>query len=47
MNPLRVRAAPAIVRRRMRGWFERLTWPVDELEDLLLAVSEAVSAGYR
>ncbi len=35
--------APSIVRRLFRGWLGELDWPSEETDDLLLAVSEAVS----
>jgi anti-sigma regulatory factor (Ser/Thr protein kinase) len=35
--------APSIVRRTFRDWLCELEWPEEEAEDLLLAVSEAVS----
>lgn len=35
--------APSIVRRMFRDWFRELEWPGDDADDLLLAVSEAVS----
>lgn len=36
-------AAPAAVRRLFRSWLVGLRWPTEEADDLLLAVSEAVS----
>lgn len=35
--------APSAVRRRFRRWLDALAWPEVDTEDLLLAVSEAVS----
>ncbi|HEY0577869.1 MAG TPA: ATP-binding protein [Pseudonocardia sp.] len=35
--------APSIVRRRVRRWLIELGWPEVDADDLLLAVSEAVS----
>jgi serine/threonine-protein kinase RsbW len=35
--------APGLIRGRLRGWLGRLNWPTEESQDLLLAVSEAVS----
>jgi len=35
--------APSIVRRRFRRWLLELCWPELDADDLLLAVSEAVS----
>ena len=35
--------APSEVRRLLRQWLAGLSWPADETDDLLLAVSEAVS----
>lgn len=35
--------APTLIRGRLRGWLSRLNWPTEESQDLLLAVSEAVS----
>jgi serine/threonine-protein kinase RsbW len=35
--------APSLVRRRLRQWLEKLGWPRDEQDDLVLAVNEAVS----
>lgn len=34
---------PSVVRGRLRGWLAGLGWPVEEAEDVVLAVSEAVS----
>lgn len=36
-------AAPSAVRRLFRTWLGELSWPVEDADDLLLAVSEAVS----
>ncbi|MDT7641054.1 MAG: hypothetical protein QOC83_5342 [Pseudonocardiales bacterium] len=35
--------APSLVRRHFRGWLAALGWPPADTDDLLLAVSEAVS----
>lgn len=35
--------APSTVRRHLRRWLASLDWPPEEADDLLLAVSEAVS----
>ncbi|HEY2207511.1 MAG TPA: ATP-binding protein [Pseudonocardia sp.] len=35
--------APSLIRRRLRSWLTWQEWPTEEIEDLLLAVSEAVS----
>lgn len=37
------RSAPMLTRRRLQGWLAALGWPAEEAEDLVLAVSEAVS----
>jgi len=34
---------PSVVRERLRGWLAELNWPVEAAEDIVLAVSEAVS----
>ncbi|HET9255755.1 MAG TPA: ATP-binding protein [Pseudonocardiaceae bacterium] len=36
-------AAPSIVRRRLRRWLSGVAWPSGEAEDLVYAVSEAVT----
>jgi anti-sigma regulatory factor (Ser/Thr protein kinase) len=36
-------AAPAAVRQLFRAWLGELSWPMEDADDLLLAVSEAVS----
>jgi anti-sigma regulatory factor (Ser/Thr protein kinase) len=35
--------APSLVRRFFRAWLDELRWPAQDSEDLVLAVSEAVS----
>jgi serine/threonine-protein kinase RsbW len=35
--------APSVARHRLRRWLAGLAWPAVELEDIVLAVSEAVS----
>ena len=35
--------APSAARRLLRDWLRGLDWPVDDVDDLLLAASEAVS----
>lgn len=37
------RATPGIVRQRVRRWLELLAWPADQVDDIELAVNEAVS----
>lgn len=34
---------PSVVRERLLAWLADLTWPAEEAEDVVLAVSEAVS----
>jgi len=34
---------PSVVRQRLREWLAAWSWPVDQLDDIVLAVSEAVS----
>jgi serine/threonine-protein kinase RsbW len=33
----------SVVRQRVRTWLARLHWPTDEIDDIVLAVNEAVS----
>jgi serine/threonine-protein kinase RsbW len=33
----------SVVRQRVRTWLGRLHWPLDEIDDIVLAVNEAVS----
>ncbi|MBC8091620.1 MAG: ATP-binding protein, partial [Pseudonocardia sp.] len=40
---LAVPAAASIVRERLRHWLDGLGWPEPELDDVVLAVHEAVS----
>jgi anti-sigma regulatory factor (Ser/Thr protein kinase) len=35
--------APSVLRRDCRRWLERLGWPEEEIQDLVLAVNEAVA----
>jgi serine/threonine-protein kinase RsbW len=35
--------APSVARRQLQQWLDELQWPSEESEDLILAVSEAVS----
>ncbi|MFI5593165.1 ATP-binding protein [Amycolatopsis sp. NPDC051758] len=35
--------SPSVARSRLRDWLEAHRWPEDEVDDLVLAVSEAVS----
>jgi anti-sigma regulatory factor (Ser/Thr protein kinase) len=35
--------APSLIRRRLNAWLSALSWPVDAAQDVILAVSEAVS----
>lgn len=34
---------PSVVRQRLREWLRAWSWPADQLDDIVLAVSEAVS----
>jgi anti-sigma regulatory factor (Ser/Thr protein kinase) len=34
---------PSVVRQRLREWLAAWSWPADQLDDIVLAVSEAVS----
>ena len=39
--------APAQARQELRRWLDSLRWPADASEDLVLAVSEAVTNSYQ
>jgi anti-sigma regulatory factor (Ser/Thr protein kinase) len=47
-QPLRLQlpadpVAPSVARHRLRHWLTALSWPAGQLEDIVLAISEAVS----